>query len=38
MRCPADKNDMIVVEHNRIELDYCHCVQGSGSIHRNSNC
>ncbi|MDD5094044.1 MAG: zf-TFIIB domain-containing protein [Dehalococcoidia bacterium] len=23
MRCPACKNLMIVVEHNRIELDYC---------------
>jgi Zn-finger nucleic acid-binding protein len=26
MICPACKNDMIVVEHKRIELDYCtHC-------------
>ena len=26
MFCPACKNAMIVVEHNRIELDYCpHC-------------
>jgi len=23
MRCPADKTDMIVVEHQKIELDYC---------------
>jgi uncharacterized protein len=23
MRCPVDKNDMIVVEHLRIELDFC---------------
>jgi len=23
MRCPFDKSDMIVVEHERIELDYC---------------
>jgi uncharacterized protein len=23
MRCPVDKNDMIVVEHRKIELDYC---------------
>jgi Zn-finger nucleic acid-binding protein len=23
MRCPVDKNDMIVVEHKKIELDYC---------------
>ena len=23
MRCPLDKSDMIVVEHQRIELDYC---------------
>ena len=23
MRCPTCKSDMIVVEHNRIELDYC---------------
>jgi uncharacterized protein len=23
MRCPLDKNDMIVVEHQRIELDFC---------------
>jgi len=23
MICPTCKNDMIVVEHNRIELDYC---------------
>jgi hypothetical protein len=26
MRCPVDKNDMIVVEHQKIELDFClHC-------------
>jgi uncharacterized protein len=23
MRCPVDKSDMIVVEHRKIELDYC---------------
>jgi uncharacterized protein len=23
MRCPLDKNDMIVVEHKKIEVDYC---------------
>jgi Zn-finger nucleic acid-binding protein len=23
MRCPVDKTDMIVVEHQHIELDYC---------------
>ncbi len=23
MRCPLDQSDMIVVEHQRIELDYC---------------
>ena len=23
MICPICKNDMIVVEHNKIELDYC---------------
>ncbi|MDO8567148.1 MAG: zf-TFIIB domain-containing protein [Dehalococcoidales bacterium] len=23
MICPVDKNDMIVVEHKKIELDYC---------------
>lgn len=23
MKCPLDKSDMIVVEHNNIELDYC---------------
>jgi uncharacterized protein len=23
MRCPIDKSDMIVVEHQNIELDYC---------------
>ena len=23
MRCPVDKNDMIVVEHKKIELDFC---------------
>jgi uncharacterized protein len=23
MRCPIDKKDMIVVEHQKIELDYC---------------
>jgi uncharacterized protein len=23
MRCPIDKSDMIVVEHKKIELDYC---------------
>lgn len=26
MRCPVDKEAMVVVEHNRIEVDYCvHC-------------
>ncbi len=28
MICPACKNDMIVVEHNKIELDYCPECQG----------
>ena len=28
MICPACKNDMIVVEHNKIELDYCTSCQG----------
>jgi uncharacterized protein len=23
MKCPIDKSDMIVVEHNNIELDFC---------------
>jgi Zn-finger nucleic acid-binding protein len=23
MKCPVDKKDMIVVEHQKIELDYC---------------
>jgi len=23
MKCPVDKSDMIVVEHQKIELDYC---------------
>jgi len=23
MKCPVDRNDMIVVEHQKIELDYC---------------
>ncbi len=23
MRCPVDKEDMIIVEHQKIELDYC---------------
>lgn len=23
MKCPVDKSDMIVVEHKKIELDYC---------------
>ena len=23
MRCPVDKSDMIVVEHKKIELDFC---------------
>ncbi len=23
MKCPIDKTDMIIVEHRRIELDYC---------------
>jgi len=23
MRCPVDKSDMMVVEHEKIELDYC---------------
>ncbi len=23
MRCPVDKSDMIVVEHRKIELDFC---------------
>ncbi len=26
MKCPKDKSDLIVVEHRRVELDYClHC-------------
>jgi len=26
MRCPVDREAMIVVEHNKVELDYCvHC-------------
>jgi uncharacterized protein len=26
LKCPKDKSDMIVVEHRRVELDYClHC-------------
>jgi Zn-finger nucleic acid-binding protein len=28
MICPACKSDMIVVEHNKIELDYCTKCQG----------
>ncbi len=28
MICPACKSDMIVVEHNKIELDYCANCQG----------
>jgi uncharacterized protein len=28
MRCPVDKNDMIVVEHLRIELDFCLACSG----------
>ena len=28
MICPACKSDMIVVEHNKIELDYCTNCQG----------
>jgi len=28
MICPACKNDMIVVEHNKIELDYCNNCHG----------
>lgn len=28
MICPTCKSDMIVVEHNRIELDYCTSCQG----------
>ena len=28
MICPACKNDMIVVEHNEIELDYCASCHG----------
>jgi Zn-finger nucleic acid-binding protein len=28
MKCPVDKSDMIVVEHNNIELD--HCLRCSG--------
>jgi uncharacterized protein len=23
MKCPVDKTDMIIVEHHRIEMDYC---------------
>jgi Zn-finger nucleic acid-binding protein len=23
MKCPVDKSDMVVVEHRKIELDYC---------------
>lgn len=29
MICPACKSDMIVVEHSRIELDYCPKCQGA---------
>lgn len=28
MKCPKDKTDMIVVEHEKIELDYCHKCSG----------
>ena len=28
MLCPFCKNEMIVVEHNKIELDYCHSCKG----------
>jgi uncharacterized protein len=28
MRCPVDKNDMIIVEHQKIELDYCNLCAG----------
>ena len=28
MKCPVDKNDMIVVEHEKIEID--HCLRCSG--------
>jgi uncharacterized protein len=28
MRCPLDRNDMIVVEHKKIELDYCLACSG----------
>jgi len=28
MICPSCKSDMIVVEHNKIELDYCTSCQG----------
>ncbi len=28
MRCPVDKKDMIVVEHQKIELDYCLVCEG----------
>ncbi len=28
MKCPVDKQVMMVVEHRRIELDYCHKCSG----------
>jgi Zn-finger nucleic acid-binding protein len=28
MKCPVDKVDMLVVEHQKIELDYCHKCTG----------
>lgn len=28
MKCPVDKSVMMVVEHRRIELDYCHKCHG----------
>jgi uncharacterized protein len=28
MKCPLDKTEMIVVEHENIELDYCHKCTG----------
>ena len=28
MRCPVDKSDMIVVEHQKIELDFCLSARG----------
>ena len=28
MRCPIDKSDMIVVEHQKIELDFCQRCSG----------